>query len=60
MNKVLMLAALFAAPTLSQDLTHPRIMGLPDSDYTRPDPTDSQLALENGLIAYVAAADRSR
>jgi len=33
-------------------------MGLPDSDTTRPDPAEYQLALENGLIAYVAEADQ--
>jgi hypothetical protein len=33
-------------------------MGLPDSDYTRPDPAEYQLVLENGLIAYVAEADQ--
>ena len=58
MNKLFLLAALFAAPALSQELTHPRAMGLPDSNYTRPDPAEFQLALENGLIAYVAAADQ--
>ena len=58
MNKLLLLAALIVAPASSQDLTHPRDMGLPDSDYTRPDPADFQLALENGLIAYIAAADQ--
>jgi len=58
MKKLLILAALFVAPALSQELTHPRDMDLPDSDYTRPDPVDFQLALENGLIAYVAAADQ--
>ena len=31
-------------------------MGLPDSSYTRPDPAEYQLALDNGLIAYVAEA----
>ena len=58
MKKLLLLAVFFATPSLSQDLTHPRDMGLPDSDYTRPDAVEYQLALENGLIAYVARADQ--
>ena len=58
MKKLIVLAVFFATPSLSQDLTHPRDMGLPDSDYTRPDPAEYQLALENGLIAYVAEADQ--
>ena len=58
MKKLLLLAVFFATPSLSQVLTHPRDMGLPDSAYTRPDPAEYQLALENGLIAYVAAADQ--
>jgi zinc protease len=58
MNKIILLAVFIATPSLSQDLTHPRDMGLPDSDYTRPDPTEYQLALENGLIAYVAEANQ--
>ena len=58
MRKLLLLAVFISAPSLSQDLTHPRYMGLPESDYTRPDPAEYELALENGLIAYVAAADQ--
>ena len=58
MNKIMLLAVFIATPSLSQDLTHPRDMGLPDSDYTRPDPTEYQLTLENGLIAYVAEANQ--
>jgi zinc protease len=58
MNKILLLAAFIATPASPQDLTHPRDMGLPDSAYTRPDPAEFQLALKNGLIAYVAAADQ--
>jgi len=60
MKELLMLVALIAAavssPAFSQDLAHPRDLGLPNSDYMRPDPADFQLALENGLIAYVAEA----
>ena len=58
MKKLILLAVFFATPSLSQDLTHPNDMGLPDSDYTRPDPAEYQLALENGLIAYVAEANQ--
>ena len=58
MKQLILLAVFFATPSLSQDLTHPRDMGLPDSDYTRPDPAEYQLTLENGLIAYVAEADQ--
>lgn len=56
MRMMLTLAALLAAPALAQDLTHPLDMGLPASKYVRPDPADFQLVLENGLVAYVAAA----
>lgn len=58
MRNLLLIAALIAAPALSQEVPNPRDMGLPESDYTRPDPVDYQLVLENGLIAYVAAADQ--
>lgn len=58
MKKVMLLAALCAAPALAQDLTHPTDMGLPDSTWTRPDPADYQLTLENGLSAYVAEANQ--
>jgi zinc protease len=62
MNKLLLLAVLIAAQALTlasaQELTNPRDMGLPDSAYTRPDPTDLQLVLVNGLVAYVARADQ--
>jgi predicted Zn-dependent peptidase len=58
MKKLTLLAVIFATPALSQDLTHPLDMGLPDSSYTRPDPVEYQLALDNGLIAYVAEADQ--
>jgi len=48
--------SLFASLAASQDLTHPMRMGLPESDFERPDPADFQLALDNGLIAFVAEA----
>jgi zinc protease len=56
MKNFILFAVFFSTPSLSQDLTHPRDMGLPDSTYTRPDPAEYHLALENGLIAYVAEA----
>jgi hypothetical protein len=58
MKKLILLVLFFAMPSLSQVLTHPRDMGLPESDYTRPDPAEYQLSLENGLTAYVARADQ--
>ena len=58
MKKLTLLAVIFATPTFSQDLTHPLEMGLPDSRHTRPDPTEYQLVLENGLVAFVAEADQ--
>lgn len=58
MKKLTLLAVIFATPTFSQDLTHPLEMGLPDSSYTRPDPAEYQLVLENGLVAFVAEADQ--
>ena len=56
MKNLLFLTLLFASLSLSQELTHPRDMGLLDSDYTRPDPAKYELALESGLIIYVAEA----
>ena len=56
MRNFILLAVFFSSLSLSQDLTHPRDMGLPGSTYTRPDPAEYQLALENGLIAYIAEA----
>lgn len=57
--KTIALFALFVAtPILSQVLTHPRDMGLSESEYARPDPAGYQLSLENGLIAYVAESDQ--
>ena len=58
MKKLIVLTVFFATPSLSQVLTHPRDMGLPESEYTRPDPVEYQLVVENGLIAYVAEADQ--
>jgi zinc protease len=58
MKKLFLLAALVTTPAFSQDLTYPPDMGLPDSNFMRPDSAEYQLALENGLIAYVAEAGR--
>ena len=58
MRRLALLAALCATTSFSQDLTHPLDMNLPETGYTRPDPGDYRLALENGLIAYVAVADQ--
>ena len=58
MRNTLAIALMFAMPVLAQDLTHPLDMGLPDSNYVRPAPADFELALENGLIAYVAEANQ--
>ncbi len=54
MRQLILIATLVAAPALAQDTTHPRDMGLPADSYVRPDPTDYQLVLENGLVAYVS------
>ena len=56
MKKLLFLALMWVTPALPQELTHPLEMGFPPSEYTRPDPADYQLSLENGLIAYIAEA----
>lgn len=57
-RQLLLLTVFLATPSLSQVLIHPPDMGLPDSNYTRPDPAEYQVTLENGLIAYVAEADQ--
>ena len=44
--------------TFSQDLTHPLDMDLPASSFQRPDPVDYLLAMDNGLVAYIASADQ--
>jgi len=56
------LFAIFLAAVLtwnvsfSQDLTHPLDMDLPSSNFQRPDPVDYLLAMDNGLVAYIASA----
>ncbi len=59
MKKTSLLTLFVAVPAAAQVLTHPLDMGLPDSDYQRPDPADFQLTLENGLVAYVAEAGKA-
>jgi len=49
---------LLATPASAQVTTHPREMGLPTPESTRPDPDDHRVALTNGLVAY-GAVDRS-
>ena len=50
-----MLAAIVVS---AQDLTHPRSMDIPASEFTRPEPVQFQVKLDNGLIGYVAEADQ--
>ena len=50
--------AVVATNTAAQDLTHPLQMKLPASDFSRPDPSDFEINLRNGLVAYVAVADQ--
>lgn len=57
MKKLIFLLVFFATSSVAQVLTLPREMGLPESDWVRPDPAEYQLSLENGLIAYVAGVD---
>ena len=54
----LFFAILLAPPVLSQELTHPTELGLPESRYERPDPARYAHELDNGLVAYVAEASR--
>jgi len=44
--------------SLAQSLEHPLNMKLPASDFSRPDPSDYQFVLDNGLVAYIASADQ--
>jgi predicted Zn-dependent peptidase len=53
---LLWIVALSPALAIAQDLTHPTRMGLPESSFERPDPADYELALDNGLVAFVAEA----
>jgi zinc protease len=49
---------ILAAAASAQDLTHPARMNLPESNFERPDPSDYELALDNGLTAYIAKSDQ--
>ena len=55
---LLFAAALFAVTTSAQELTHPTKLGLPDSQFERPDPRNFSVTLDNGLVAYLARADQ--
>lgn len=43
----------FACDAAAQNLAHPRELGLPQSDFVRPDPGNYELTLDNGLVAYI-------
>ena len=59
MKYLLVLPALmFPSLTVAQELTHPTKMDLPESVFSRPDPSDYQISLDNGLTAYIARADQ--
>lgn len=48
----------FSSTGATQELPHPMRMGLPDSDFERPSPSDFQLMLDNGLTAFVAESNQ--
>ena len=48
-----------ASALAAQVTPHPRDMGLPDPAFQRPDPAGLRLALDNGLVAYVARDARA-
>lgn len=52
------LLSLSGTPGFAQDFTHPQQMGLPQSNFMRPDPAEYELKLDNGLIAYIAEASQ--
>lgn len=54
----LSVGSLMASPLAAQVTTHPREMGLPTPESTRPDPSEHRLILTNGLTVY-AAVDRA-
>ena len=51
--------SLVASPAAGQDYTHPKAMGLPAPGFERPEPDRLRLALDNGLVVYVAEDDRA-
>lgn len=53
---IAILLAACGLPAFAQDFTHPAELNLPASGFERPSPADYELALENGLIAFVAPA----
>jgi len=53
-----LLALSLNTQVLAQDLTHPRDMEIPKSNFKRPDPAKYQVSLDNGLVAYVAKDDQ--
>ena len=52
-------AAVGASAATAQVTPHPRDMGLPEPAFERPDPASLRLALDNGLVAYVARDARA-
>ena len=55
---VVLPALMFSSLAVAQELTHPTKMDLPESVFSRPDPSDYQISLDNGLTAYIARADQ--
>lgn len=56
MNRMKLIVFFLSAITtvaFAQDYTHPREMNLPKSNFSRPNPNNYRLALENGLVAFV-------
>ena len=53
-----LLALSLNTQVLAQDLTHPRDMEIPKSNFKRPDPAKYQISLDNGLVAYVVKEDQ--
>ena len=58
MKHLLLPALMFSSLAVAQDLTHPTKMDLPEPVFSRPDPSDYQISLDNGLTAYIARADQ--
>ena len=58
MKRLGLLLLITSVSASAQEVTHPTRMNLPASEFSRPDPTDYQLALENGLVAYIAEANQ--
>jgi len=58
MNRLGLLLLIMSVSASAQEITHPTRMNLPASEFFRPDPTNYQLELENGLVAYIAEASQ--